>query len=198
MQKKLACGCGILLALVLSVTAFIFWRLSMPPQQIASSVPTSPEQRAEQKAAVQQLRNQIDTIHDQARKKERAPFTLRITETQLNGLLAKGVEKGSDFDVKNLAVKLEPSLLTLQGTANYHGAPVSLTLTGDLTLDDSNDIQFNAKSLWLGPFSAPDEWRQNAAKFVTKQINKVVSKDASHLDTVEIKAGEIVVTGVTQ
>lgn len=197
-MKKLACGCGILVALLFLVVAFIFWRLSMPPQQIASSVPTSPEQRAEQKVAVQQLRDDIETIHDQARKKERAPFTLHITETQLNGLLAKGVEKGSDFDVQNLAVKLDSNLLTLQGTANYHGAPVSLTLTGDLTLDDSNNIQFNAKSLWLGPFSAPDEWRNKAATFVTKQINQVVSKDASRLDTVEIKAGEIVIVGVTQ
>jgi hypothetical protein len=197
MQKKLACGCGFLVALLFLVAGFIFWRLSMPPQQIASSVPTSPEQRAQQQAAVQQLRSQIETIHQQARKNERAPFTLHITETQLNGLLAKGVEKGSDFDVQNLAVKLDPNLLTLQGTANYHGAPVSLTLTGDLTLEDSK-IQFNANSLWLGPFSAPSKWRKKAAKFVTKQINQVVSKDASHLDTVEIKSGEIVVTGVTQ
>jgi hypothetical protein len=197
MTKKLACGCGILIVLLLLIVAFIFWRLSMPPRQIASSVPTSPEQRAQQQAAVQQLRNQIETIHDQARQKNHTPFTLRITETQLNGLLAKGVEKGSNFDVQNLAVQLEPGLLTLQGTANYHGAPVSLTLTGDLTLADSN-IQFNAKSLWLGPFSAPSKWRKKASAFVTKQINKAVSKDASHLNTVEIKSGEVVITGVTQ
>jgi len=197
MQKKIIYGCGFLLLLLLLIAAFIFWRLSMPPQQIASSVPTSPQQRAQQKAAVQQLRNQIETIHDKARKKERTPFTLRITETQLNGLLAKGVEKGSDFDVQNLAVKLDQNLLTLQGTANYHGAPVSLTLTGDLTLEDSK-IQFNANSLWLGPFSAPSKWRKKAAKFVTKQINQIVSKDASRLDSVEIQSGEIIVTGVTQ
>lgn len=169
----------------------------MPPQQLTSSIPTSPEQRTQQKAAVQQLRDQIETIHNQARKNEHMPFTLRITETQLNGLLAKGVEKGSDFDVQNLAVKLDPNLLTLQGTANYHGAPVSLTLTGDLTLVDSK-IQFNAKSLWLGPFSAPGKWRNKAAKFVTKQINQVVSKDTSRLDTLKIESGEVVITGVTQ
>jgi len=197
MQKKLAYGCAILFALLFIVAAFMLWRLSMPPQQIASSVATSPEQRAQQQAAVQQLRNQIEAIHDQARKNERTPFTLRITETQLNGLLAKGVEKGSDFDVQNLAAKLDPNLLTLQGTANYHGAPVSLTLTGDLTLEDSK-IQFNAKSLWLGPFSAPSKWRKKAAKFVTKQLNQVVSKDTSRLDSVEIQSGEIIVTGVTQ
>lgn len=197
MQKKLAYGCAILFALLFIVAAFMLWRLSMPPQQIASSVATSPEQRAQQQAAVKQLRNQIEAIHDQARKNERTPFTLRITETQLNGLLAKGVEKGSDFDVQNLAAKLDPNLLTLQGTANYHGAPVSLTLTGDLTLEDSK-IQFNAKSLWLGPFSAPSKWRKKAAKFVTKQLNQVVSKDTSRLDSVEIQSGEIIVTGVTQ
>jgi hypothetical protein len=197
MQKKLACGCGFLIALLILCAAFIFWRLSIPPKQLASSIPTSPEQRAQQQAAVQQLRDQIDTIHNEARKKNHTPFTLRITETQLNGLLAKGVEKGSKFDVQNLAVQLQPNLMTLQGTANYHGAPVSLTLTGNLILQDSQ-IQFDAKTLWLGPFPAPSEWRKKASAFVTKQINKAVSKDASRLDTVEIKSGEVVITGVTQ
>ena len=197
MTKKIAYGCAILVALVFVIAAFTLWRLSIPPQQLASTTATSPAQRAKQEAAVQQLRDQIEEIHQAAKTQSRTPFTLQITETQLNGLLAKGVEKGSKFDVENLAVLLQPNLLTLQGTAKYHGAPVSLTLTGDFALENSQ-IQFNANSLWLGPFSAPSKWRTKASSFMTEQINKVVSKDTSRLDSVEIKSGEIVIMGVTQ
>lgn len=197
MTKKLAFGCGFLLVFLLLCAAFIIWRLSIPPQQLPSSSATTPQQRAEQKAAVKQLTDQVETIHDEARKNAHTPFTLRITETQLNALLAQGVEKGSKYEIKNLAVQLQPNVLTLQGTADYHGALVSLTLIGGLTLQDSQ-IQFKANSLWLGPFPAPSKWRKKTSAFVSKQLNKVVSKDASRLDTVEIKSGELLVTGVTQ
>jgi hypothetical protein len=197
MTKKLAWGCGFFLVLFLICAAFILWRLSIPPKQLASSTPASPHQRAEQQAAVKQLRDQMETIHNEARKNAHAPFELRITETQLNGLLARGVEKGSKYEIKNLAVQLQPDSLTLQGTVNYHGAPVSLTLMGDVSAHNSQ-IQFNAKSLWLGPFEAPSKWRDKTSAFVSKQINKAVSKDAGRLDTAEIKSGEIVITGVTR
>lgn len=197
MTKKLAYGCGFLILLLILCTAFIFWRLSIPPKQLPSSSPTSPQQRAEQQAAVKKLQDQVEAIHNDASNKSHAPFTLRITETQLNALLAQGVEKGSKYEIKNLAVQLQPNLLTLQGTADYHGMLVSLTLIGSLALQDSQ-IQFNAKSLWLGPFPAPSKWRDKTSAFVSKQINRVVSKDASHLNTLEIKSGELIITGVTQ
>jgi len=197
MIKKLACGCGFFIVLILICATFILWRLSIPPKQLPSSAPTSPHQLAEQQAAVKQFRDQVETIHNKARKNARAPFELRINETQLNALLAKGVEKGSKYEIKNLAVQLQPDSLTLQGTVNYHGAPVSLTLTGDVSVHNSQ-IQFNAKSLWLGPFEAPSKWRDKTSAFVSKQINKAVSKDASRLDTIEIKSGEIIITGVTR
>ncbi|MEO6909200.1 MAG: hypothetical protein ABI210_15045 [Abditibacteriaceae bacterium] len=197
MAKKITCGCGFLIALFIVCAAFILWRLSIPPKKLDSSVPTSPQQRAEQKADVKNLRDQVETIHEDARKNTHAPFTLHITETQLNALLAQGVEKGSKYEIKNLAVQLQPNSLTLQGTADYHGALVSLTLIGNLSLQDSQ-IQFNAKSLWLGPFPAPSKWRKKTSAFVSTQLNKAVAKDASRLDTLEIKSGELVITGVTQ
>jgi len=195
-MKKIACGCGILLLLII-IGAFLAWRFLGPPRPIASSVATTPEARARQKAAVQQLREQVETIHRQARQGAHAPFELRISETQLNALLAQGVEKGGKFDVQNLAARLEPDLLTLQGTANYHGTPVTLTLTGNLALVNSR-IQFKAKSLWLGGFPAPDKWRDQASEFVSRQINSAITKDAGRLDEVKIQSGELVVRGVTR
>lgn len=197
MAKKLAYGCGFLIVLLALCAAFILWRLSIPPRQLPSSSSASPHQRAQQQAAIKRLREQVETIHNEARNNSQAPFELHITETQLNALLAKGVEKGSKYEIKNLAAQLQPDSLTLQGTANYHGALVSLTLTGNLSLQNSQ-IQFNAKSLWLGPFPAPSKWRKKTSAFVSKQINKVVSKDASRLDRLEIKSGEIIIKGVTQ
>lgn len=197
MMKKIGCACGILVLLVIIAGGVMMWRLSIPPQRLASSVPATSEQRAQQETVVRQLHDQMAAIHDQAQQKQHAPFTLHITETQLNGILAKGVEKGGKYNVQNLAAQLQPGILTLQGTANYHGAPVTLTLTGNVELKNSQ-IQFNAKSLWLGPFQAPSKWKNEVSEFVSKQLNKAVSKDASRLDTIEIKSGELIITGVTR
>jgi hypothetical protein len=195
-MKKNACGCGILLILII-IGGFLAWRLWGPPPPIASSVATTPEGRARQKAVARQLRDQVETIHSQARQGAHAPFELRISEEQLNALLAQGVEKGGKFDVQNLAARLEPDLLTLQGTANYHGAPVTLTITGNLALVNSR-IQFEAKSLWLGGFPAPEKWRDQASEFVSRQINNAIAKDAGRLDEVKIQSGELIVRGVTR
>lgn len=196
MFKKMGCGCGLLLLLILG-GAFMFWKWSAPPRLLDSSIAKTPAQRARQQAEARQLRDQVETIHNQARQSARAPFKLHISQAQLNALLAQGVEKGSKFDVQNLAVQLQPDLLTLQGTADYHGALVTLTMTGDLTLKDSQ-IEFQAKSLWLGGFPAPGKWRDRASTFISRQINDVVGKDAARLDGVKIDSGEMTVWGVTR
>lgn len=197
MKKKLAYGCGALVILALIVGGFLMWRLSVPPKQLESSLPATPEERAQQEMAVKKLKRQADAIHKRAKQGAKAPFAMRISEDQLNAMLAQGIEKSEKFDVENLAAKLEPNLMTLQGTAKYHGAPVTLTITGNLAQNGS-EVVFNVESMWLGKFSAPDKWKERASAVVSKQLNRAIARDIGELNSVEINAGEILVRGVTK
>lgn len=191
--RTLGCLAGLLLC---GVAAFALWRILMPP--IAPVVPfsqLSPQEQSRRKADVQRLGQQLRDIKGSAQRKEHKPFTIVVTQEELNTLVQQGLEK-QNAPLHDVSIRLDPDLLTLQGRVEIKGIEAPAIMEGNVSAQD-NKLAFQAKSLKLRGFNAPEKYRAQAEKIVTDKLNDVIKEAPGRLNTVRVEAGQLKIEGVT-
>lgn len=155
-----------------------------------------PAQQAERRADAQKLVGQVDEVARSVRKGEHSEFTIVATQNQLNTLLQDKI-KIKKSPISDLSATLQPNQLTLSGRAKYNGITVPVVINGDLTAR-SGGLVLNIKSLTLGGFSAPNEWKQKTQKAASDAIEKALSNGQKlRFEAVQVESEKLTVKGRT-
>src|SRR4028118_1424910 len=83
-------GCALFLLLIVAAIGYVgdtLWQARTPPQVGEDFRRLSVPQKIERRQATQKLEAQINELARAARRNERKPFSLQISEAQLNTLL---------------------------------------------------------------------------------------------------------------
>ena len=155
-----------------------------------------PAQRAERRADAKELVEQVDEVARAARKNEKSDFSVTATQDQLNTLLQDKI-KIKNSPVSGLSATLQPDSLILSGQAKYNGIKVPVVINGDLKAKGGG-LDLQIKSLTLGGFSAPSDWKNKAQKAASQAIEKALSNgEKVRFESVQIESEKLTVTGKT-
>jgi len=187
---------SLIAAIVLGVLAlFLFWRARTPPTVGEDFAHLTPEQKQERREEVKPLETQINDIAASARRTEHKPFTIPITESQLNTLLQDRLNT-EKFAIRNLRAGLVPNRLELQGDVDYKGVKVVATLGGSINVTGGQMV-FRADSLKFGGRPAPNQIKDKVETEINKNLNKLLLNAPGQINRVIIEAGKMSIEGIT-
>lgn len=187
---------SLIAAIVLGVLAlFLFWRARTPPTVGEDFAHLTPEQKQERREEVKPLETQINDIAASARRTEHKPFTIPITESQLNTLLQDRLNT-EKFAIRNLRAGLVPNRLELQGDVDYKGVKVVATLGGSINVAGGQMV-FRADSLKFGGRPAPNQIKDKVETEINKNLNKLLLNAPGQINRVIIEAGKMSIEGIT-
>lgn len=153
------------------------------------------QQQQQRRAEARRLEDQVRDIGRSSRAHEKKPFTLEVSDEQLNTLLQDRVDT-SQFPVRNLTVGFEPGRVVAQGDVNYNGFQATATLEGTVKLD-AGRLVYTTDSLQVGGLPAPGNWKSKLDSQVTAQLNRALSRAPGRVESVQIEAGKMIVSGQT-
>jgi hypothetical protein len=182
---------GALAVLVL----FLVWRARTPPVVGETFSQLPPEQQHQRREEVKQLEAQVNDIAASARRKEHKPFTLTVTEAQLNTILQDRL-RTEKFAIRDLRAGLVPERLELQGEVDYKGVKVVATLGGSVKVQNDQMV-FNADYLKFGGLPAPSKIKEKVESETNKNLNKLLLNAPGKIDRVTIEQGKMSIEGVT-
>lgn len=155
-----------------------------------------PQKQAERRVEAEKVTKQVEELARASKNNEHKPFSLEISQDQLNTLLQDNL-KTQKFPIRDLRAGLEPKQLTLQGTANYQGFDVPVTLKGDLQAQNGG-IKFQVESLQLSNFPAPDKWKTKIETAVAENFGKLLRDGKNgRVKRVSVEAQKIIIEGIT-
>ena len=183
-------------AVVLGALAlFLIWRARTPPQVGESFAQLPPQQQQQRREEVKQLETQVKEIAASARRKEHKPFTLIVTEPQLNTLLQDRLQTDK-FPIRNLRAGLHPNLMELQGEVDYKGVNVVATIGGGISAQNGRMV-FKADSLKFGGLPAPAKVKKKVESETNKNLNKLLLNAPGKINRVTLQEGKMSIEGVT-
>jgi hypothetical protein len=191
---KQGCALGVLV-LIGAVIYFAWsWRARMQPRLGEDFTKLTPAQKSQRRAEAQQLDSQVRDLAEAAKRHERKPFSIQVTEAQLNTLLQDRLDT-SKFPIRQLRAGLSPDRLALQGRILYKGFDATATLQGNITVRD-NKLQFKSDTLAVDGFPV-GSLKQKIDREVTQALNRLLQEAPGHVDNVSIGDGQMTISGVT-
>ena len=185
----------IFLALLALIGGYAFWRVRTPPTVGEDFARLAPAQQQERREDAQKLQTQVKELADAAQRHEHKPFTLEISQEQLNTLLQDNI-RSQNAPVKDLRAGISSNGLALQGQVNYQGIDAVVTMDGNVTVD-AGKLKYNIESLQIGGFPAPKSLRRKAETQVTEKVNKYLAKTPGTIESVETQDRTLVIRGIT-
>lgn len=186
---------GLFLLVLIGIGGYIWWRARTPPTVGEDFARLAPAQQQERRADAQKLQTQVKDLADAARRHERKPFTLEISEEQLNTLLQDNI-RSQNAPIKDLRAGISKDDLAVQGQVNYQGIDAVVTMNGNVAVD-AGKMRYSISSLQIGGFPAPSSLRKKAEKQVTEQVNKYLARAPGTIEGVETQDGKLVIRGTT-
>lgn len=181
---------GIVIAVLL-----IVWKIRTPPRVGGEVIAQLPAQvQVERRTEARKITDQVNVIARQSGQSARAPFTLVITQQQLNTLMQDGAANAKS-PIKEMRAEITSDHLNFQGTVLYSGMNVVATLSGAPRVE-AGKLVYRADSLLMGGVSAPDNIRINSEKTATTQLNLLIDWRAT-VNSVTVQAGQLTIEGVT-
>jgi hypothetical protein len=118
-----------------------------------------------------------------AKRHERKPFSIQVSEAQLNTLLQDRLDT-SEFPIRQLRAGLSPDLLALQGRILYKGFDATATLQGNIIVQN-NQLRFKSDSLTVDGFPV-GSLKQKIDREVTQALNRLLQEAPGRVDSVTI------------
>lgn len=185
-----------LILLLVAAGGYFAYRAFFGPYVAPRLADLPPAQQAARRADADKLIREVDDIARAARKNERHDFNVTASQDQLNTLLQDKI-KIKKLPIRELSAQLQPNSLILSGRAKYNGLEVPVVIRGDLQAQNGG-LQLQIKSLTLGGFGAPSQWKDNAQKVVSQAIEKALSNgEKVRFEKVEIGDETLTVSGQT-
>jgi len=174
---------------------FLIWRARTPPSVGMDFSQLPPQQQQQRREEVKQLETQVKDIAASARRKEHKPFTLVVTEPQLNTILQDRL-RTEKFVIRDLRAGLVPDALELQGEVDYKGVTVVATLGGTIGVENGK-LAFRAQALKFGGLPAPSKIKEKVESETNKNLNKLLLNAPGQINRVTIEQGKMSIEGIT-
>ncbi len=191
---KQGCALGVLVLIGAGIYFAWSWQTRTQPRLGEDFTKLSPEQKTERRAEAQQLEGQVRDLAEAAKRHERKPFSIQVSEAQLNTLLQDRLDT-SEFPIRQLRAGLSPNLLALQGRILYKGFDATATLQGNIIVQN-NQLRFKSDSLTVDGFPV-GSLKQKIDREVTQALNRLLQEAPGRVDSVTIGDGQMTISGVT-
>jgi hypothetical protein len=172
-----------------------YWRAQQSVTVGEDFAKLSPTEQKQRRADTAKLQDQISELATAAKRKEHKPFTLNITEEQLNTLLQDSL-RAENTPLRDLRAGISPSELALQGRVLYKGVDTTVTM-GGVVRADNGKLLYDINSLKIGMFPAPSSLKEKAEKQVAAQLNKYLSRAPGRISSVQLAEKKLTIEGVT-
>jgi HAMP domain-containing protein len=189
-------GCAVGLLVIIGAAGYFVWswQTRTQPRLGEDFTRLTPAQKSQRRAEAQQLEGQVRDLAEAAKRHERKPFSIQVSEAQLNTLLQDRLDT-SKFPIRQLRAGLSPDLLSLQGRILYKGFDVTVTLQGNITVT-GNRLQFKSDSLSVDGFPV-GSLKQKIDREVTQALNRLLQEAPGRVENVTIGDGKMTISGVT-
>ncbi|MDF2440916.1 MAG: hypothetical protein JWN98_1900 [Abditibacteriota bacterium] len=194
---KRSAGCLLILLLLVGGALFGVWRARQAPV-VGDAVPfaklPAPEKQR-RREEVRVLESKVKEIQRSAKRGEKKPFAIELTEDQLNTVLQDRIDT-SKFPISDLRAGMEPNRLLVQGHIKYQGLEGAATLTGNIEVKNGH-LNFIAESLQFGVIPAPSKWKTKVETEISKRLNEALANAPGRIDKVAIEQGKMTISGIT-
>lgn len=194
-RKFCCCGCLLVLLAIIGGVAFYFYSTTRVPTVGEDFSKLTPQVKKQRRAESEKLQHQVRDITRAAREKKHKPFTLVITESQLNTLLQDNI-RIEKSPVSQLRAGLSPEEITLQSKIDYKGYNFVATASGTIVVEN-NKIRCDVDSLNLGGIPAPSSVREKVSAPVTKLLNEQLVKAPGRISRITLGDKKLTIEGVT-
>ncbi|MDQ3814881.1 MAG: hypothetical protein M3347_13135 [Armatimonadota bacterium] len=197
MKSRAKFGCLVAVLALCGLAAFLVWRARTPPQ-VTDSVPFSqlpPVEQQRRREDAKKFTHQVHEIVASARRKEHKPFTLVVTEQQLDTLLQDRVQTDK-LAVRDLRVGLEPNQVALQGRIVHKGFEGVVTLSGNIVADNGK-LAYRVESLKIGSLFAPSGLKRKIERGASEKLNRLLQNAPGRITSVTVERDNLTIEGVT-
>ena len=182
----------LLLTLLVLISASLACNL---PAGEATPPPTQPPLSTEE---VQQFEEELkSTLVSPAQPGE---ITVNITQQQLNSFIIAEMANRPDLPISDPQVVLTNGQMEIYGTVSQSGISANSKIVMRPRIDESGSPKMDIVSVTVGPFPAPDAFRDQIAALVDNALNDYIaaSSDKFTVTSITITEGLMTVTGVPQ
>ncbi len=193
------CCCGGCL-IVLLIIAIPFAMVLLPPP-LKPPPPLTPQQKAQSEEHVRELKTQVVTIKKSAEAKKEYPFTLKMTEQDINTFM--GMDPQAQ-DILNRG-KLQGAFVRIQdgkvhGSASryVHGVLMNGTMTVVPELNADKKLEFRVESLDVGRLSLPSSMVQGITQELIQSVASKIVDPSFKIQAVSVEGDAVIVKGDTK
>jgi hypothetical protein len=173
---------------------FFAWRQSTAPVGGPSFSQLPAGEQEKRREDLRKLESEVGDIAQKAKAKQKAPFTLTVTEEHLNTLLQDRL-RTEKAPIRDLRAALSPNQITLQGTVDYKGFSAPATMTGQLQVQNGQ-VTFRADSLNVQGLPVGG-FKDKIESEINKQLARGITEAPVTLESIEIAQGQMTLRGVT-
>lgn len=186
---------GIVLLVLVLLGGYAWWRVRTPPVVGDDFARQAPAEQERRRGEARKLKTQFEELATAAREGKRQPFTLDISQEQLNTLLQDNI-RAENAPVKDLRAGISQDGLAVQGEIKYEGFNAVVTMNGNIVVE-SGKLKYGIDSLQIGGLPAPKSLRRKAEDQMTERVNKYLARTPGTIESVDVQDGKLVIRGIT-
>jgi hypothetical protein len=189
-------GCALGVLIVIGAAGYLAWtwQTHTQPRLGEDFTKLTPAQKSQRRAETQRLEGQVRDLAEAAKRNERKPFSVQVSEAQLNTLLQDRLDT-SQFPIRQLRAGLSPGQMSLQGRVLYKGFDVTVTLQGNITVRN-NKLLFKSDTFAVDGFPV-GSLKQRIDREITQALNRLLQETRGRVDDVTIGDRQMTISGVT-
>ena len=153
-------------------------------------------ERQKRRSQAQKVVSEVETIARAAKRGEKKPFELTVSQDDLNTLIQDRL-KTKNLPLENPRIGLQNGQLIMEADGKYKGVSGPVSLVGTVKAENG-DMSFHVDSLTIVVVSAPREWKEKVQSAVDEGLKKALrEKGTTRIDTVTIGDGTLTIRGQT-
>jgi len=188
----------LVLSLVLAVVAALLTLILIPP---APPEPVSPQEEARVEQHVTEIKHEVEAAHEDAQKGRPHPFTIHMTEKELNTFLATNPQAQEILfakDIERAFVRIRGRSIRATATRDVHGVPVAVTAQIRPVLNPDHTLGFAIDAIDLGHLGLPEAVTRQAAQQIVRALAAKAADPLLKYKEVRVEHGAITLVGDTR
>ncbi|MGC8669453.1 MAG: hypothetical protein ACP5VE_15205 [Chthonomonadales bacterium] len=186
------------LTVILAVVAALLTLILIPP---APPEPASPQEEARVEQHVAEIKHEVEAAHADAEKGRPHPFTIRMTERELNTFLATNPQAQEILYAKEIErafVRIKGHTIRATATRDMHGVPVSVTAQIRPILKPDHTLGFAIDAIDVGRLGLPEGVTRQAAQQIVRALAAKAADPLLKYNEVRVEHGAITLVGDTR
>lgn len=193
-SRWIRAGITLLLAALAALIALIL----IPP---APPEPVSPQEEARVEQHVAEIKREVEAAHADAEKGRPHPFTIHMTEKELNTFLATNPQAQEILYAKEIErafVRIRGNSIRATATRDVHGVPVSVTAQIRPILRPDHTLGFAIDAIDLGHLGLPEAVTRQSAQQIVRALAAKAADPLLKYKEVRVENGAITLVGDTR